>query len=71
MKAKTKEFIRVYEDGTIAYRLGRKITEAWDPFRMERDRYVAFWRFCSIAYRCFDFDRVDRGLSIVSFHEWT
>ena len=58
---KIKEFVRVYEDDTMAYRFGKKITESWDPFRMEKDQFVAFWRFCVVAYRCLiDPERVDR-----------
>jgi len=63
---KIKEFVRVYEDGTIAYRVGKKITQVFDPYRVPRDsfgrldKFTRFCRFCVIAYSCLEFERVDR-----------
>ena len=57
---KTKEFVRIYEDGTVAFRVSKKITKAFDPYRLREDRFNRFWRFCVIAYRCLSFNKVDR-----------
>lgn len=51
-----EEYIRIYEDGRIAFRVGIKITKAWDPWKENNDK---FWKFCTYAYNCLPNDKID------------
>ena len=61
------EFVRVYSNGEVAYRLGNHISKRWDPYDYSSNE---IWRFCVIFYECLPFNKIDHRFNHgILYHE--